>query len=67
VLNHRQFTLRLIHAAGRDEVWIDQRRLVYLPAARNPRKIGFRLYATGITVETRVGFSKLDPKQVSGN
>jgi hypothetical protein len=67
VLNHRQFTLRLIHAAGRDEVWIDQRRLVYLPAMRNPRKIGFRLYATGITVETRVGFSKLDPKQLMGN
>ena len=67
VLNHRQFTLRLIHSAGRDEVWIDQRRLVYLPAMRNPRKIGFRLYATGVTVETRVGFSKLDPKQVVGN
>jgi hypothetical protein len=64
VLHERTFALRLLHAAGRDEVWLDDRRLLYLPSARNPRKVGFRLYVTGVTVDTRVTFSKLDPTQV---
>jgi len=66
VSNNRQFTFRLVHAAGREEVWLDHRRLVYLPAASNPRKIGFRLYATGVNVETRTNFSKLDPNPPGG-
>jgi hypothetical protein len=62
--DRRQFTLKLLHAGGREEVWIDRRRLLYLPAARQPKKVGFQLNVVGTTASVRADFSKLDPQQV---
>ena len=64
IADRRQFTLKLLHAGGREEVWIDRRRLVYLPAAREPKKVGFQLNVVGTTASVRADFSKLDPGQV---
>ena len=57
----RQCTLRLIHTAARDEVWIDKRRLLYLPAADHPKKVGFFLQVIGVNADLKVEFAKLDP------
>lgn len=62
VADGKQFTLRLLHASGRDELWINRRRLLYLPSAESPQKIGFYMRCIGTTAEVRVDFTKLDPK-----
>ena len=59
---NRPFTLRLIRALGRDEVWLNQRRVLYLPAAEHPKRIGFQIFAIGADAEVRVQFNKLDPR-----
>lgn len=61
---NRQFKLRLLHAAGRDEVWIDQQRLLYLPACEQPKRVGFHFGTVGVKADLRVSFYKLDPLQV---
>jgi hypothetical protein len=66
IAGNRRFRLRLLHAAGRDEVWIDRRRLVYLPSTENPKKIGFHFGAVGVKADLHMSFYKLDPGQVEG-
>ena len=63
-LRNRQWaTLRLIHAAGRDEVWLNQQRLLYLPAVDQPRKLGIHLGAIGMSARVETRFWKLNPPQ----
>ncbi len=59
---NRRFTLRLIHARGREEVWINQRRLLYVPASERPKRVGFALADRGMDINTHVEFYKLDPR-----
>jgi hypothetical protein len=66
IAGNRRFRLRLLHAAGRDEVWIDRRRLLYLPSTENPKKIGFHFGAVGVKADLHMSFYKLDPGQVEG-
>lgn len=58
---NRRFTLRLIHARGREEVWINQRRLLYVPALERPKRVGFAIGAQGMDIDVHVEFFKLDP------
>jgi hypothetical protein len=66
IANNRQFKLRLLHAAGREEVWIDRRRLLYLPACEKPKRIGFHFRTVGAKADLRVSFYKLDPRLAPG-
>lgn len=66
IANNRQFKLRLLHAAGREEIWIDRRRLLYLPASEQPKRIGFHFGTVGVKAELRVSFYKLDPRLAPG-
>ena len=59
---NRQFTLRLLHARGREEVWINQRRLLYVPSVERPSRIGFSLGVQGVDYDAHMEFDKLDPK-----
>jgi hypothetical protein len=62
----RKFTLRFIHCRGRDELWIDRRRLIYLPTTDGAQKVGFMLAVVGVTAEVRVDFARLNPMDVEG-
>jgi hypothetical protein len=64
VANDRQFTLRLIHTAHRDEVWVDRRRVFYVPSLDHPKMTGFILEPVSINAEIKVDFTRLDPTQV---
>ena len=55
----RPFTVRLIHALNRNEVWINQRRLLYLPSTENPKNIGFHVGVVGVESELNFEFSKM--------
>ena len=59
---NRRFTLRLIHARGREEVWLNQRRLLYVPASERPKRVGFALADQGMDIDAHVEFYKLDPR-----
>jgi hypothetical protein len=54
------FTLRLLHVRGREEVWINQRRVFYLPAESNPSRVGFLFGASGLTADAQVRFDRIE-------
>jgi hypothetical protein len=66
IANKRRFKLRRLHSGGRDEKWIDQRRLLYLPSTENPKKIGFHIGAVGVQGDVHLSFYPLDPRPVDG-
>src|SRR5205085_11165949 len=57
----KPFTLKLRHFAGRQEVWLDKRRLLCLPAARRPERVGFSIYNAGSDSTVKVEFNAMSP------
>jgi hypothetical protein len=62
IANNREFTLHLYHAAGREEVWLNHRRLLYVPAPEHPSKVGFYVGDVGTTFESHVDFTRIGTK-----
>ncbi len=59
--NEKTFVFRVLHAGGRDEVWINTRRIYYAPSAERPKRIGFHLGAVGMRGELKIEFYKIGP------
>ena len=61
---HRQsITLRLIHAGGRDEVWLNQQRILHLPSLDRPRNLGIHLGVSGMSIDLDTRVWKLNLPQ----
>ena len=61
--NRQSMTVRLIHAGGRDEVWLNQQRILYLPSLDQPRKVGIHLTTIGLSIDLDTRAWKLNPPQ----
>lgn len=62
IANNREATLRIVQCAGRQEVFLNDRRLLYLPAANEPEITGVYIKTVGLTANvTAAQFSKLLP------
>ena len=61
--NRQSMTVRLIHAGGRDEVWLNQQRILYLPSLDQPRKLGIHLTTVGLSIDLDTRVWKLNPPQ----
>ena len=59
--NRQSMTIRLIHADGRDEVWLNKQRILYLPSLDRPRNLGVHFAAVGMTGDLDVRMWKLNP------
>jgi hypothetical protein len=46
-----RYTLRLLHCYGRDEMWLNRQRVLYLPNPRRSAHVGFELVSVASTTE----------------